>query len=84
MFSGRIQGLVEDERLVPILQAMGSQMGMEASDVKKFFAALSYPVHGIESLLANNYMEYYEDEFEILIGMIKRGILKELESEKNA
>ena len=83
-FSGRIQGLIEDERLVPILQAMGSQMGMEASDVKKFFAALYYPVHGIASLLANNSMEYDEDEFDIVISMIKRGVLKELESEKNA
>ena len=29
-------------------------------------------------------MEYDEDEFEIVISMIKRGVLKELESEKNA
>lgn len=78
-----MQGLVEDERLMPVLQAMGSQMGIEISDVKKFFAALYYPVHGIASLLANNSMEYDEDELETILAMIKRGVLKELEGEKN-
>ena len=83
-FSGRTQGLVDDERLMPVLQAMGGQMGMEIPDVKKFFACVFYPVHGIASLLANNSMEYDEDEFDHVISMIKRGVLKELESEKNA
>ena len=83
-FSGRMQGLVDDERLMPVLQAMGAQMGMEISEVKKYFACVFYPVHGIASLLANNSMEYDEDEFENVIGMIKRGVLKELESENDA
>ena len=83
-FSGRMQGLVNDERLMPVLQAMGVQMGMEISDVKKFYACVFYPVHGIASLLANNSMEYDEDEFEGVISMIKRGVLKELEGEKDA
>ena len=83
-FSGRMQGLVDDERLLPVLQAMGGQMGMEIPDVKKFLACVFYPVHGIASLLANNSMEYDEDEFDHVISMIKRGVLKELESEKNA
>lgn len=80
-FSGRMQGLVDDERLWPVLQAMSSQMGMEVSDVKTYFACIFYPVHGIASLLANNSMEYDEAEFENLISMIKRGVLKELECE---
>ena len=83
-FSGRMQGLVENENLLPILQAMGSQMGMEAAEVKKFFAALYYPVHGIASLLANNSMEYDEDELETVLNLIKRGVLKEMEEIKNA
>ena len=83
-FSGRMQGLIDDERLLPVLEAMASQMGLQVSDVKKFFAALYYPVHGIASLLANNSMEYDEDEFETVLGMIKRGVLKELEGERNA
>ena len=83
-FSGRMQGLIEDERLLPVLQAMGAQMGMEVSEVKMFFSALYYPVHGMASLLANNSMEYDEDELEEIMNMIKRGVLKELESEKNA
>ena len=66
------------------MQAMGSQMGIGSSDVKKIFAALYYPVHGIASLLANNSMEYDETELEAVMGMIKRGVLKELEAEKNA
>ena len=83
-FSGRMQGLVEDERLMPVLQVMGSQMGIGVSDVKKYFEALYYPVHGIASLLANNSMEYDEDEFETVLSMIKSGVLKELGREKDA
>lgn len=82
-FSGRMQGLVDDERLLPVLQAMSEQIGMEIPAVKKFFACFFYSVHGIASLLANNSMEYDEDEFENVISMIKRGVLKELESGKD-
>ena len=66
-FSGRIQGLIDDERLLPVLEAMSAQMGMEVKDVKKFFAAIYYPVHGIASLLANNSKEYDEEEFEAIL-----------------
>ena len=83
-FSGRMQGLVDDERLMPVLQAMGSQMGIGVSEEKLFFSALYYPVHGIASLLANNSMEYDENEYETVINMIKRGVLKDLEDKKNA
>ena len=83
-FSGRIQGLIDDERLLPVLEAMSAQMGMEVKDVKKFFAAIYYPVHGIASLLANNSMEYDEEEFEAILSMIKRGVLKEMEGSENA
>ena len=83
-FSGRIQGLINDERLLPVLEAMSAQMGMEVKDVKKFFAAIYYPVHGIASLLANNSMEYDEEEFEAILNMIRRGVLKEMEGSENA
>ena len=83
-FSGRIQGLIDDERLLPVLEAMSAQMGMEVKDVKKFFAAIYYPVHGIASLLANNSMEYDEEEFESILNMIRRGVLKEMEGSENA
>ena len=83
-FSGRIQGLIDDERLLPVLEAMSAQMGMEVKDVKKFFAAIYYPVHGIASLLANNSMEYDEEEFEAILSMIRRGVLKEMEGSENA
>ena len=83
-FSGRIQGLIDDERLLPVLEAMSAQMGMEVKDVKKFFAAIYYPVHGIASLLANNSMEYDEEEFEAILNMIRRGVLKEMEGSENA
>ena len=83
-FSGRIQGLIDDERLLPILEAMSAQMGMEVKDVKKFFAAIYYPVHGIASLLANNSMEYDEEEIETILSMIRRGVLKEMEGRENA
>ena len=83
-FSGRIQGLIDDERLLPVLEAMSAQMGMEVKDVKKFFAAVYYPVHGIASLLANNSMEYDEEEFEAILNMIRCGVLKEMEGSENA
>ena len=83
-FSGRIQGLIDDERLLPVLEAMSAQMGMEVKDIKKFFAAIYYPVHGIASLLANNSMEYDEEEFEVILNMIRRGVLKEMEGSENA
>lgn len=83
-FSGRMQGLVEDERLMPVLQVMAGQMKIDVSVVKNVFAGLYYSVHGIASLLANNSMEYDEDELERVINMIKRGVLTELEREKNA
>ena len=83
-FSGRMQGLVKDERLLPVLQVLGSRMGLELSDVQNLFACVFYPVHGMASLLANNSMEYDEDELERVINMIKRGVLTELEREKNA
>lgn len=83
-FSGRMQGLLEDERLMPVMQAMSLQMGLEISDVKRIFAALYYPVHGIASLLANNSIEYEEEEFEAAIHMIRHSILRELEIKKNA
>ena len=63
---------------------MSAQMGMEVKDVKKFFAAIYYPVHGIASLLANNSMEYDEEEFEAILNMIRRGVLKEMEGSENA
>lgn len=83
-FSGRIQGLIDDERLLPVLEALSAQMGMEVKDVKKFFAAIYYPVHGIASLLANNSMVYDEEEFEAILNMIRRGVLKEMEGSENA
>ena len=82
-FSGRMRGLLDAEGLTPIFQAMGAQMGMGISEVKEVFACLFYPVHGIASLLANNSMAYDEDECENVIGMIKRGLLNELEGKKN-
>ena len=63
---------------------MSDQMGMEVEDVKKVFAAIYYPVHGIASLLANNSMEYDEEEFETILSMIRRGVLKEMEGSENA
>lgn len=83
-FSGRMQGLVEDEGLLPVLQVMADQLGLGVSQVKAFFAALYYPVHGIASLLANNSMEYDEAELETVMGLIKRGVIKELEDGKDA
>lgn len=83
-FSGRMQGLVDDERLVPVIQAMGSRTGMGTADAKKLFACIFYPVHGIASLLANNSMEYDEDELETVINTIIRGVLKELENDNGA
>jgi len=83
-FSGRMQGLIDDERLIPVLQAMGAQMGMDVSSVKEYFTCVFYPVHGIASLLANNSMEYNEAEYENVLCMIKQGVLKELERNKDA
>ena len=71
-----VGGLIISFVLYPVLMAI--------PDVKKFFACVFYPVHGIASLLANNSMEYDEDEFDHVISMIKRGVLKELESENDA
>lgn len=78
-FSGKMQGLIEDERLIPIMRIMSGQMGINMIDAKKAFAALYYPVHGIASLLANNSIEYHEEEFEAVINMIQHGVWKELE-----
>ena len=52
--------------------------------MKKYFAALYYPVHGIASLLANNSMEYDEEEFEKVINMIKQGVLTQWEDSRDA
>lgn len=82
-FSGRMQGLVDDERLVPVIQAMGKKTGIGTADVKKLFACIFYSVHGVSSLLANNSMEYDEDELEATINTIMRGVRKELENEDN-
>lgn len=84
VFSGKMQGLIDDERIEPFLQVMGSQMGIGFSEAKKYFSSIFYPVHGIASLLANNSMEYDDDEFEILISTISCGVLRELEEEKDA
>lgn len=75
-FSGRMQGLIEDERLQPVLQVMSEAMGISPEQAKKSFAALYYPVHGIASLLANNSMEYREEEVKEILDMIRRGILE--------
>lgn len=83
-FCGRMQGLIDDERLIPILKTMAKQMDMDMPKVKKYFAALYYPAHGIASLLANNSMEYDEEEFEKVINMIKQGVLKQLEDSRDA
>lgn len=83
-FSGRMQGLVEDERLLPVLQAMSAGMRVPVEAVKKYFAALYYPVHGIAGLLANNSMEYDEEEYRAVISLIGRSVLKELKGEKDA
>lgn len=78
-FSGRMQGLIEDERLLPVLTVMGEQMGIAIADVKKYFAAMYYPVHGIASLLANNSIEYNEEELEEVMKIIRKGVMKEME-----
>ena len=53
------------------------------NEVKTFFSAIYYPVHGIASLLANNSMDYNEAEYEKIIHMIRNGVLKEMEKDRH-
>ena len=83
-FSGSMHGLIDDERLLPVLQAIGAQTRMDMNEVKIFFSVIYYPVHGIASLLANNSMDYNEAEYETIIHMIRNGVLKEMENKRHA
>ena len=78
-----MHGLIDDERLLPVLQAIGAQTRMDMNEVKTFFSAIYYPVHGIASLLANNSMDYNEAEYEKIIHMIRNGVLKEMEKDRH-
>lgn len=75
-FSGRMQSLFDDERLMPIYMGISEQTKIDLVHVKKLFAAVFYPIHGIASLLANNTMEYHEEEYEEVIHTIITGVRK--------
>lgn len=78
-FSGKMQGLFAEESLTPLFMLISQQTGIALSDVKRIFPAVFYPIHGIASLLANNSIEYNEQEYDEVINLIIAGVFPKQE-----
>lgn len=61
-FSGQVQGLFEEEGLTPMLKLLAKQESCSMESAKKVFLVLFIAAHGMASLLANNAMEYHEEQ----------------------
>ena len=59
---GNITSLFENEELLPIMAEITSRTGISDVEVKKIFFPLFSAVHGNASLLANNTLDYDEEE----------------------
>ncbi|MCM1165545.1 MAG: TetR/AcrR family transcriptional regulator [Lachnospiraceae bacterium] len=59
---GSIAGMIDSEDAAPITGMMSMAMGLDAERTKKVFLAVAMFAHGYASMLANNTLEYNEDE----------------------
>ncbi|MGN1163977.1 MAG: TetR/AcrR family transcriptional regulator, partial [Candidatus Ornithospirochaeta sp.] len=62
-YRGSFMSLFEDEALLPVLRLMTGQDDVDQEKARASFLPRFLMVHGIASLVANNSLEYDEEEF---------------------
>ena len=61
-YSGQMTGLFEDDRLLPILAVLSERLSCSTARARCVFITLFAAAHGVASLLANNALEYDEEQ----------------------
>lgn len=71
---GKMEILFDEEALTPILGTLESQVGCSHEKAKIVFESIYYSTHGIASLLANNALEYNEEQIKNVMSAIFTGV----------
>lgn len=78
-----ITALTETPQLLPMLQIFQKETNLTPVQVKMVFRTLIMLVHGCASLLANNTMEYDEDEIVPMLQMAFTGMVGAMKMEES-
>ena len=75
-FDGQnLSALVTDPSAAPMIQILTEAAGCSAEAARELFTAFFIAVHGYASLLANNAMEYHEEECTAILERIWGGLI---------
>ena len=75
--------MVESEELAPILSAMQDAMQMRMEEVKKAFVSIAVFAHGYASIIANNALEYDEEQVIVHLDRAFRGAVLAVQEERD-
>ena len=75
--------MVESEELAPLLSAMQGAMQMSMDKVKKVFVSIAVFAHGYASIIANNSLEYDEQQVAVHLDRAFRGAMLAVQEEKD-
>lgn len=82
-FAGQnITSLIDTQELLPVLEIFQQEAGLNPEQTKTVFKALLMLVHGCASMLANNTMEYNENEIEPMLDMAFTGMIGAIKMEE--
>ena len=82
-FAGQnITGLIDTPEMLPVLEVFQNEAGLSLDQTKLVFKSLLMLVHGWASLLANNSMEYQEDEIVPMLKMAFMGMIGAIKMEE--
>ena len=68
-----LQEMLDEEALSPILSAIAAEGDADGAQAKEIFLTLAMFVHGYASLLANNAMEYDEEQLAVWLERVYEG-----------
>ena len=77
-----LPGLLEEEALRPILSAISTEAGTGPDRAREIFLTLAMFVHGYASLLANNAMNYDEEQLSVWLERLFSGAVLAAEKQK--
>ena len=77
-----IAGLIDTPDLLPVLEILQQEAGLSPAQAKILFKTLMMLVHGIASMLANNTMEYNENEIIPMLEMAFMGMIGAIKMEE--
>lgn len=82
-FRGKLSLLFEDPNLSPVLKEIGEATGLGEKDIKRLFFPLFSAIHGNASLLANNSLEYDEEETKEMLVLLFEGLMERIRGKDN-